>query len=198
METTNKKNLLIAIVIFLILLIVGALIFSSKQKELHNLQSKPISTSPESAVVSPVPRALMSLQPQTITVEKGKEAVINVMLDAKGEIINGFDTIILFDPQKITVNNIKALSDPANPEFSIVRKLVENDKIIITGVKTKATENPTNIYTFVTLTFVPKTTGTIPLDFELIQLSSKGSTIIRARDNANILDEVTGGSIYVQ
>lgn len=119
--------------------------------------------------------------------------MVDVMLDAKGAIINGADGILLFDPKKVRVDKVTTDTTTTFLYFPKVDK--QKGRVVITAIKQTTDSTPTTVVKLATITFTPIAKGTTTITFEHFPGRTNGSTAIQAKDNTNILDAVTGMTI---
>jgi hypothetical protein len=192
----NKKTIKTIIIgLFLFLLAGSFYIFSS----FSNKESTPLISVPlKKEMPTPTPiRAEMYTQPLTVEVTQNKRFDIDVTLDAHNTVINGADSIIEFDPNMLKVVRISPPSGQT-VELSLMRHLVEGNKIILTAFKSEVTENPTQEVVIARITLLPIKAGTTTLTFEHFPGTTKGSTIIKTEGSQNILDKVTNTTVIIK
>ena len=191
----NKKTLVVAGVI--LLLVVFAFVARSSKK---NVTATPTKSPTTRQPVTPTPaiiRSTMFFEPETVSVKPNQQFTVTVAVDAKGVIVNGIDSIILFDPESVRPISVQKAKDAGN-EFYLLRKQIDPNKIILTAAKTKYTATPTLRQSVASITFKSLKPGTTSLSFDFKPGSTTASTIIEAEKSTNILDAVKPLSVSVQ
>ena len=141
-------------------------------------------------------RAVMYLSMDEVKATKNKPFTVDVMLDAKGTIINGADSVLTFDPKKVRIDNVATSPSPSFLYFPKVDK--QKGRVIITAIKQTVDDTPTEVLRLASISVSPIAKGVTTIGFELFPGKTNGSTAIRASDNVNILDTATGMNITIQ
>jgi hypothetical protein len=137
----------------------------------------------------------MYTQPLSIETQVGKRFDIDITIDAKNTVVNGIDSVITYDP---TILRVVRISPADNKIFSLLRKQVEDGKLIITAIKNQATDTPTQEQIVARVSIQALKSGTTTLIFEHKPGTTTGSTIIQAEGSKNILDKVTNTTIIIK
>lgn len=162
----------------------------------------PLISLPKKILTSPTPtptpiRSQMYMSPLSIDTSVGKQFKATVTIDAKNKIINGVDSVIIFDP--LYLKPLIPVKNPETPKgFDLMRRQVDGNKIIITLVKSKTTTEPTQELPVADVTFQALKKGTTKLVFEYMPGKTVGSTIIQAQGSENILDQVAEMNITIK
>lgn len=147
-------------------------------------------------------RASMYLSMDAYLATINQPFTVDVMLDAKGAIINGADGILTFDPKKVRVDGIitdnKDTESPAQSFLYFPKVDKQKGKVAITAIKQTADTTPTMVMRLAIITFTPISKGVATVGFEHFPGKTNGSTAILASDNTNILDAVAGMTITTQ
>lgn len=198
-ETITKyKDQLVKFSIFLGILLLGAILYIVAS--LSNDNTPPLISLPKQAVASPTPtpiRAEMSIQPSAVAVKIGERFTVDIVADAHTTVINGIDSVIMYDPSMVRVIRINPPEKP-DPSFSLARKQTEDNKILLSSIKTHYTAVPSQEFTVARIIFQPLKTGETRLSFEHNPGTTTGSTIIKAEGSENILDKVTETTIVIK
>ena len=107
----------------------------------------PLISLPKKIISTPTPsptpiRAQMYASPLSIDTSVGKQFQETIIIDAKNKIINGIDSVMIFDPQYL--KPILIAKNSATPkDFELMRKQIEDNKVIVTLVKAKTTQEIT-------------------------------------------------------
>ena len=141
-------------------------------------------------------RAVMYLSMDEVKATKNKPFTVDVMLDAKGTIINGADSVLTFDPKKVRIDNVATSPSPSFLYFPKVDK--QKGRGIITAIKQTIDDTPTEVLRLASISVSPIAAGVTTIRFEHFPGKTNGSTAIRASDNVNILDTATGMNITIQ
>ena len=202
METKNNtylkkhtKLLTIAAVVSLAILLFGASYYA-------RAKNKPVSPYPKTISVTnrveKQPRSTLNLSPAYIKVQQNQEFTIDLLVHAFGETVNGVDAVLQYDPKVIALVKIDPIKDTNNKELKLVRKLTDGYRMIITMVKDTASDTPLFSAKLAKITLRAIAPGSHTITFEHYPSDTKGSTVIRASNNENILDRTTGATILVE
>lgn len=143
------------------------------------------------------PRAAMRIEPEETTVSSGSTFVVEVHANANGNIINGTDAVVVYDPQYFEAVEVKK-SEETPDSFSLMRNLVEDQKVVGSLIRTQFTDDPSYEIPIVAITFRALTPGTTALTLDHQPGTTKGSTIIQADNSDNILDSTKNATIIIQ
>lgn len=191
-QTHNNlvKTLLIGGLTAIFAFIVGYIIYSYTMKApTSDMTSTVVDITPQ-----PPARASMHLDPDTLSVLPDETFTVDVNIDAKGTIINGADSVIVYDPSFIRVIDVEQAAEVPE-DFMLLRELVENDRVILTFVRTNYTDIPTGQMTIARVTMRQLKPGVTSLTLEHKPGTTQGSTIIDAATSENILDSVAGATV---
>lgn len=191
-QTHNNlvKALLIGGLTAILAFVIGYIVYSYATKP---PQSNTTSTLVDNNIPV-VSRGEMHLDPDTLSVLSDETFTVDVIIDAKGAVINGSDSVITYDPTYIRVLDIQGPSEPTD-DFMLMRDLIENDRIILSLLRTNYTDVPTEKMTIATLTLRQLKPGTTTLSIDHMPGTTEGSTIIDAQTSENILDVVSGSTV---
>ena len=98
-------------------------------------------------------RAVMYLSMDEVKATKNKPFTVDVMLDAKGTIINGADSVLTFDPKKVRIDNVATSPSPSFLYFPKADK--QKGRVIITAIKQTVDDTPTEVLRLASISVNP-------------------------------------------
>ena len=165
-EPSNQNSMKRTVVLVSLILFVGLGGLLLAMKKSQNNMSK---TDQTTAVNTPVPTAVPLLGKVNITVSPssikvGTPVKATVTADSEGKDIAGFDILISYDANFVTVANIA----PVNKDFQITSFTKKLGQISMTGTKSSSKNAPTilNNADLVTVTFNPIKKGTTKIELK--------------------------------
>ena len=184
-----KKSLLFAFFCLIILLLIFFVIKSGKKENKNNkINSLKISTIKQS-------RGRFKLIPLSglATVSIGNSTTLNLVADSFGNSVTGYDLILNYDVKKISLKELKNLSE----NFNIYDQR-KPGKLVITGILKPAiqTKNYLQNTALVGLTFETIGTGQTEVKINWENGSKKDSNLI-SDNNLDMLDSVQGTVINI-
>ena len=144
--------------------------------------------------LTPVLASTLSLNPQYTNVEQGKDLVVDVVLTGKGELIDGCDAVVTYDPNFLSVKDVKQGTFFANYPLKNddgqgklqITALAPQDGIKISGGKVIAT-----------VTFEIMDSGQTQVGLAFTSGSTSDSNVPLHKTSADSLTAATGGSYNV-
>lgn len=190
METKNKIKFSFKTVLILIGVVLFSFYLGIFLNSLYVNLASPKKESPVLPLkVNSKKNAQMWLTPEVLTAPLDTKIEISLYLDAKNQVINGFDAVLNYDENVLSLNQVRE-----EASLLFLRKKTENGKIYITAVKSNADQIPFTQIKMATLIFTPKKIGQTAITFDFQKGKTNASTIIKSGTSENILGQIKNGS----